>query len=1544
MIPPLSFLRARPLWVAFAILCAWTPLGLFAATLSYQTTAPTPGTSDVSNFTGATSDRNNVGGNGSSDGSANDAGTYVSGDRPQQGQTFTTGSNVGGYRVKAVWLRHVGYTSNTVNTSWRTANGVNLTVRVTKPSAAGTAGFALTTETVTTTGTESGTSNSLAPVTGGTSGTNGTGVWVRLAFSLPVTVQPNTQYGFDVTSGSTTFHFETLGIRDAASGGNPYAGGSAYNGGTNGAPDTAMNTLSGDRVFLVELEAVSPPSATPTLAAEPFSLDRVRLLASRFKSNQDLDRTGYLSTITVDQLLYPFRANTGLTQPAGASSLGNWDSTTGFVRGHMAGHWLTAASTMYVATGDASFLPKIQSVVTELKKCQDALATKTDAAGRPLSGYLSAFPISFFERLETTPEGASVPFYTIHKIMAGLVDAYRYAGVTQALDMAIDMSDYHARRMTWLTATQIEAMLKTNVGGPEWGGMNEVLTDIYQLSRARGDSNPERHLTLAKIFHRDWFITPLSNNQDQLNGLHANTHVPQVTGFAHVASFLDSTDSERTRLYTAADNFWHIVTGSHWLVLGGNSYYERFSPAGRETGAGGSSLNVATAETCNTYNMLKLSKELFARNPLPEYTDYYEHALYNHILASMAPDTGMFAYFVPMISGHFKTYSRPVGSSWCCQGTGIENPALYGQAIYFHKDDALWVNLYIPSTLNWSERGMTLQLDTTMPQNGSATLTVHCSQPTAAKIRLRIPGWIASAPTITVNGSTQNVTANAGSYVELSRTWSDGDVIGLTLPMGMRLDRSMDDSTQVSLFLGPILLAADLGTSGMPASDQAAGQLDYQNVPRVSAPLMISPDAANLSSWVQAGPDPLTLTASTTTPGVADRGATTLKPFYDIHHTRYAVYWRLLAPTGWRTWSGDGAQATWTTGANWDAAPSAKYALRFGMAAGGSPSNDFSAGTVFSGLEFASGAGAFVLGGNKIGLEGDIRNASSVSQRIDLPLDLQNGVPWFFDAAGGDLTLGGAITGSGILNKRGGHTLTLLGDAAFTGSIKVAQGELQVGNGGAVGSVAGAIPITLAGGGTVSFNRSDTFTVGSPISGAGALVKRGAGTMNLIAPATQSGPVIVEGGKLAIASQQVPVLAHRWSFNGNLTDSAGASNAAVVDVGANNTILSSSGITLAGGSRTASDYVSLGSGLLPKDGTPVTLELWATQVAFQTWSRIFDVGASNSENLFMAWSQTTISTDRVEWKDGTTSTANNTVAPYTSGTKYHIAMVIEPGAGAAGTTRVTWYAAPASAGSLGAAKGTFDTSNTLANLTDTNFWLGRSEYSSDAVANATYDEVRLWNRSFTASELDALHTLGPDSVGSYATQTRTGGLTGVTDLSVGAGGQFDAGGNTQEVTSLAGGAGAVLNLSGGQLHIKTGGNPAATFAGDITGTGTIVNDGTLRLVGNATLPAGVTLTNNGTLDVMTWQGTLPAGIVNNGVVLDRSAVVIKQFTMQGLDVNVRIFGYWGHTYQLQTRDSLDSGSWTNVGAPVTGSDSDIDFMQVGGAESAKRFYRVVVGP
>lgn len=1518
------------------------------ASLTYSTSQPIPAADDISNFTGAATDRDNILGNGTTDGAGNDGGTYLASDRPHQGQTFTTGSNPGGYRIKAVWLKHAQYSGNTASTYWRTSNGGNLTVRVTQPSAASTASFAIRTETVTTTGSETGTPNNLAPKSSVTNDNAGTGVWLRFAFDSPLDLSSNTEYGFDVTSGSSGFFLETHGIRDAAAGGNPYNSGNAYSGGTSGTADNTMTSLAGDRVFMIEFDAVTPsnpPYAAPLTAAGMFPLERVRLLNGRFKENQELHRTGYLAWLEPDRLLYHYRVIAGLPQPAGVANLGGWEDNAGSnwganaLRGHMLGHYLTAASKMYAATGDGSYLTKLQYMMTELKKCQDAIGANEIAAGR-VYGYLAGVPSSNFTTLENNPGSALVPFYTIHKTLAGLADVYRYCGIDGALDIAIAMSDYHSWRVAQLSSSQIEAMFRTDNGNSEeWGGMNEALTNIYLLSRQRGDADPNRHLEFARVFHRDWFINPLYNNLDQLNGLHANTHVPQVVGFAHAAAVLNESDPERERLYTAADHFWHIVNGQHWLVLGGNSYAEHFSTPGKESGTNGSALSWNTAETCNTYNMLKLTGELFQHDPKAEYADYYEHALYNHILASLAPDTGMATYFVSMEPGHFKTYGKPEGSCWCCTGSGIENPAVYSQHIYFHSNDTLWINLFIPSTLDWTEKGMGVRMETEFPKSDTLQLTLDCQQPTQARIRLRIPSWISAAPTVSINGVNQVVTATAGTYLELDRTWTDGDVISLTVPMGLRLDRSMDDPNQVSIFHGPILLAGDLGASGMPASDQAVNQWDLSGVSRVPAPSLAAADAEALGSWVRAGGEPLHFVADASFIGDERRGTVALKPFYDTHHTRYSVYWKLVAPSAVSNWSGGGSQPDWSDAGNWDTVPAAGYGLRFSAAAGGSPANNLTFGTVFGGLEFPSGAGAFVAGGNGIGLRGDVRNLSSQSQRIDMLIVLQDSLPWRFDAAGGDLVMGAAITGAGSVNKWGSHSLILSGDCSFDGSMSVDEGSVEIGNGGSLG----VTPVTLASGGELIFNRADDVSCASSISGDGRLVKRGAGTLTLESPSTLAGPVSIESGKLQFGTRQIQSLIHRWSFNGSLADSLGGADASVVDVGTNNAVLGSDSITLSGGTKSNSDYVSLGGGLLPKDGSPVTLEFWATQHSLQAWSRIFDIGVSTSENLFMSWSQTTDTTDRVEWKDGVTATVNNTVAPYIFGTQYHVVLMIEPGVGTNHATRVTWHAAPSSAGSLGAAKGSFETTLTPAALDDAGFWLGRSQYN-DSTANAEYNEVRMWKRVFSAGELDALHALGPDSVGDYATSTVNGGLAGITDFSLGADAEFDAGNQVQEVRSLSGGQGSVVRLAGGQLRIATGGDANEVFAGSFQGTGTVENHGVLRLVGNASFPAGVSLVNHGVLDVMTWQGELPAGFINDGTVLDRGKVKIDGIEAVGNDFRIRIHGYGGHGYLLQWSDDFVSGIWHDVGDWISGADAPIEFVHPESGSASRRFYRVAVSP
>jgi DUF1680 family protein len=1512
-----------------------------AITVTLSADAPAPSTWDVYHLTGATRDGLNVNDGGTyADGAANDAFTYVAADRASQGQTFTTGGTTNRYTIKAVWLRHPGYSNNAAQTYWRMNGGGTLTVRVTDPALAGTGSFALTSETYTTTGAEGwpGSFNSA----------NGSSNWLKFTFANPITLQSNKAYGFDVTSSSGLCFFETLGTSN-----NPYAGGSAYKGNMAGTPDTTLVSLTGDRVFLVELlpgaqtnEIINVTAYTaPLTAADSFPVERVRLLDSRFKQNQDLHRTNYLAWLDADRLLYPFRANAGLTQPPGVTHLGGWEGGSGFtaVRGHMAGHYLTAASKMFAATGDTNYLPKIQYLVQELRECQDALSTSEIAAGR-VYGYLSGFPSSYFTTLETNPTAAQVPFYTIHKILAGLVDAYRYTSNHLALDIASGMADYHQWRVAQLSAAQIEAMFRTDNGNSEeWGGMNEALTDLYLLSHARGDTNAVRHLNFAKVFHRDWFINPLDNNQDPLNGLHANTHVPQVVGFAHTASVLSTNDPERDRLYTAADNFWHLVLNQHWLVLGGNSYGEHFSTPGRETGTGGNALAWNTAETCNTHNMLKLTRQLFMHNPAPEYADYFEHALYNHILASLETNAGMMTYFVPMNPGHFKTYNQPEGSCWCCTGTGIENTPRYNEGIYFHKDNVLWVNLFIPSVLDWRERGLTVQLNTQFPASNLMTLTVQCPQPTNAAVRIRIPSWITTTPTVKINGVSPGLTPAAGTYLELNRTWANGDTVELTLPMGLRVDHSMDDASQVSLFYGPILLAGDLGTNGLPVSDQAQDQWDYSGVATVAAPVLMGDHPDNPAGWVLPAGSPLAFQADCAFANDPVRSTVQLRPFYDVHHTRYAVYWKLVAPASYSVWSGNAGSPNWSLAGNWSSVPTNQCAVQFGPGAGGTLSNDLALGSILNGIHFPAGAGGFVLNGNRITLQGDILNDSTAAQRINLPLQLSGNLPWIMNARTGNLTLGGEVSGQGSLVKSGAQTLTVLSNCTFSGPAWVGEGTLELGNGGTSGDL-GDRTVTVDAGAALAFNRGDAFAVTGPIGGAGSVVKRGSGTMMLAAALSNAGSTLIEAGLVQIATQQVQALSHRWSFNNSLADSVGTNNATLVEVGPSNTTLTASSVTLSGGARASSDYVSLGSGLLPKSGSPATIELWATHVSARSWSRVFDLGSSDTDNLFMCWSQgTDVNTDRVEWRDLAMTTVNNSCAPYAPGVEQHIVMVIEPGAGGSGTTRVTWYAAPAGNASLGAARGTFDTANTLAELNDVNFWLGRSEYGGDATANASYNEVRLWSRAFNAGELQQLHLLGPDNVGTLATSAIVGRLSPQSDLMLQSGAQVLLGNTTQHVASLAGAGGSAVGLNGGQIIIGNGTN-AATFAGSVFGTGSLVINGTLRLVGNASIAASLTVTNHGTLDIMTWNGSLPAGFVNQGTVLTRSLIQLGPGQVNGSDFMAQVQGYSGHVYQLQACDNLSSPAWVNVGSAVAGTNAPILLVHPGGAGITRRFYRLSVSP
>ena len=481
---------------------------------------------------------------------------------------------------------------------------------------------------------------------------------------------------------------------------------------------------------------------------------------------------------------------------------------------------------MYAATGDERFKARVDSMVTALTQVQRALG----------GGYLSAFPADVFDTLERTPfEGVWAPDHTIHKILAGLIDAHEHAGNGEALGAAVAMARYFEGRVARLSDAAIDRMTRTDYkGNPvnEFGGIAESLLALHRIT---GD---ERHLRFARVFMRDWFIDPLARKEDRLAGLHANTHVPQATSFAQASAVGDG------RLLAAARFFWETVTRRHSFAFGGNAFDEKFRGPGVEA----ADLTDLSGESCNTHNMLKLTRALFERGPDAAYADYYEHALYNHLLATIAPDTGTTTYFMPARPGAFKVYGDPEESLWCCTGTGIENTARYGEAIYFAAPSALWVNLYIPSTVELPGQDVRVTQRTAYPTGGLVRLSIDATRAARFSLHLRVPAWVESPVRVRVNGKPvrSDAAPGRGRYVTLDRTWKGGDEIELRMPMTVRVRASMDDPHVVSFFYGPVLLAGDLGTDGMPDSDLVTKSTQFRSTTPAVVPELRSVSPASL--------------------------------------------------------------------------------------------------------------------------------------------------------------------------------------------------------------------------------------------------------------------------------------------------------------------------------------------------------------------------------------------------------------------------------------------------------------------------------------------------------------------------------------------------------------------------------------------------------------------------------------------------------------------------------------------------------------------------
>lgn len=609
-------------------------------------------------------------------------------------------------------------------------------------------------------------------------------------------------------------------------------------------------------------------------AAGMVDASRVRLLpGSPFHERQELHRTGYLARLEPDRLLFEYRKLAGLPQAAGVSAgYGGWDS--GFIRGHMAGHYLSAASRMFAATGDDAFRENAARVVAGLAACQRALNQ---------DGYLAAFSSVALDWQEGTSKdsgGIAVPYYTIHKIMAGLVDAHHYLGDKQALDVALRMSDYFQKRLLALPPDQIERMFRTDRSRnpqTEFGGMADLLSELSSIT---GD---KKHLTLAALFNRPWLIEPLAAGEDRLKALHANTHVAQLAGIARHANLTGDVTGTR-----ASENFWEMVTRRHSFTLGGNSFKEWFDSPDVEAGPSihdGKRLPPTTAESCNTQNMLKLTARLIERAPeRAGYADYFERALYNHLLTTIAPDSGAMTYFTPL-HGDFRTY---LDGTHCCVGSGIENTARYNEGIYFQRPGHLWVNLYIPSALDWSAQGLTIKQEGFPPFADKVRLTVvRASRSTEATLHLRLPAWLAGPVTLSVNGAPQPASVAPPGYLAVKRVWQKGDVVTLALPAALRIERAKDIPSMVSVFYGPILLAGRLGKDGMP--EDFADKDAHLNLPPAPVPAIVNP-SADPADWLVLT-DAATLTFKARDAGPAS--GIEFQPLYAVHHERFSVYWEL---------------------------------------------------------------------------------------------------------------------------------------------------------------------------------------------------------------------------------------------------------------------------------------------------------------------------------------------------------------------------------------------------------------------------------------------------------------------------------------------------------------------------------------------------------------------------------------------------------------------------------------------------------------------------
>lgn len=626
---------------------------------------------------------------------------------------------------------------------------------------------------------------------------------------------------------------------------------------------------------------VNEIKAQDRLYPNEFSLSDVKLLDGPFKHAQDLNIHVLLEYDT-DRLIAPFRKEAGL--PEKAKLYPNWAG----LDGHVGGHYLSALAMNYASTGNAECKKRMDYMISELKACQEANDKNHPDWGK---GYVGGAPNS--QQIWSTLQkgdfaayrAAWVPWYNVHKLYSGLRDAWLYAGNEEAKAIFLKFCDWGINITANLSEEQMQQMLDT-----EHGGMNETFADAYQMT---GDG---KYLVAAKRFSHRMLLDAMAAGNDNLDNKHANTQVPKAVGFQRIAEL-----SKDKKYIDAGSFFWETVTGKRSLAFGGNSRREFFPSVASCTDFVN---DVEGPETCNSYNMLKLTEDLFRMNPQAKYADYYERTMYNHILSTQHPEHGGYVYFTPARPRHYRVYSAPNEAMWCCVGSGMENHGKYNQFIYTHQNDSLFLNLFVASELNWREKGISLKQETNFPGEEETTLKITKG---AAKFALmiRYPSWVKEgALKILVNGKPVEIDAKPSSYAAVERNWKKGDEVQILLPMHNAIEKMPNVPNYIAIMHGPILLGAKTGTEdlkGLIADDGRWAHIaGGERLPVDKAPIIIENSVADIAGKITPVKDkPLTFTTSL---NMVNKAAIELEPFYRIHDARYMIYWMWLTESQYKNY------------------------------------------------------------------------------------------------------------------------------------------------------------------------------------------------------------------------------------------------------------------------------------------------------------------------------------------------------------------------------------------------------------------------------------------------------------------------------------------------------------------------------------------------------------------------------------------------------------------------------------------------------------------